>query len=97
MAKITFSNIWSFIQGVSREYYDRLIGLPGHMQEQVTWRLSQCDDCIEAGKCPMCGCPPLKKAFATKSCNKHRFPDLMGEKEWEQYKSNNGIAIGDKK
>jgi hypothetical protein len=95
--KITFGNIWSFIQGTSRAYYDKLIGLPGHLQEQVTWRLSQCDDCIADGACQVCACPPLKKAFATKTCNVHRFPDLMEKQEWEQYKRVRGIAINEEK
>lgn len=86
-------NVKSFIEGNAKYFYNELIGLPKHTQEEVLWRLSQCnDDCVPAGKCKECGCPPEKKAFVKESCNKgERFPDLRTKEEWEEFKKQNGI------
>jgi len=86
--KITLSNVLSFIEGHSKEAYNKLIGLPAHIQEQVTYRHEKCkNDCMIDNKCKECGCNAIGKHFVVKSCNDgERFPDLMGKDEWEQYK-----------
>lgn len=86
-------NIASFIEGYSKFFYDEIIGLPEHIQEQVIWRLEQCkDDCVVTGKCKNCGCPTKKKVFVNKSCNGgERFPDLQTKEEWEEFKQKNNI------
>lgn len=82
-------NIKSFIQGNSRYFWNKWIGLPTHIQEQVRYRLEKCEkDCLPVEECIVCGCPPEKKAFATKSCNPDRFPNLMNNEEWQEYKKN---------
>jgi hypothetical protein len=88
MPKITISNIASFIEGTSKEAYDKLIGLPVHIQEQVAYRHEKCkDDCIPQGGCIHCGCNPIGKHFVNKSCNNgERFPDLMDKEAWDLYK-----------
>jgi len=93
MAKLTISNIMSFIEGYSKEAYDILIGLQPHIQEQVAYRHSKCkDDCIPNKGCVHCGCEPIGKHFVKKSCNNGaRFPDLMGKEEWENFKKENNI------
>ena len=91
--KVTPKNIASFLEGNAKFYYNKFIGSKPYIKEQVKYRLSFCgNDCIPEGKCKYCGCPPMKKAFVNKSCNKgERFPDLMGEKEWEEFKIKNKI------
>jgi hypothetical protein len=90
---VRLKNVKSFFQAYSRIVYDKLVGLPEHIQEQVAYRHNLCkDDCFvpnEEGKigCKYCGCNPFDKAFATRSCNDgERFPDLMNEIEWLRYK-----------
>jgi len=86
--QITISNVKSFIEGYSKEFYNRLIGLPIHIQEQVSYRHLKCkDDCIPQEGCIHCGCDPIGKHFTNKSCNGgERFPDLMNNEEWEEFK-----------
>lgn len=85
--KITWKNIGYFIEGHSKWIWDKLVGLPKHVQEQIKYRVSLCPDCIEAGKCKYCGCTAEKKIMVTTSCNGgKRFPDLMNEHDWEDFK-----------
>lgn len=88
-------NILSFIEGNFKYYYNGLVGLPPYTQEQIIWRLMKCKDtCIPKGECKYCGCDPEKKVFVVESCNEEKiFPNLMGEKEWNQYKKDNKIII----
>lgn len=79
-------NIKSFIEGNYRYFWDKWVGLPPHIQEQVKARLERCkDDCVPSGECIKCGCPTYKKVFATDSCNPDRHPDLMNNEEWKRY------------
>lgn len=89
----SLKNIKSYLEGHSRLWYDRFIGLPPHMKEQITYRLAKCKDtCVKEGKCKYCGCPPHKKAFVIKSCNEGKiFPDIMSENDWKAFKKKNGI------
>lgn len=101
LSQITPSNVKSFVEGYSRVAYDAIIGLPYYTKEQILYRESKCDSCITTGHpeggpmtCEHCGCGLPGKWFATKSCNGgEKFPDLMGEEEWEQYKKDNDIEI----
>lgn len=92
MAKITkknltFQNILSYLEAHTKILKDRFIGLPEHTKEQIAYRHSLCEDCIEQDACVYCSCDPKAKAFATESCNKgERFPNLMEKEEWEQFK-----------
>ena len=80
-------NIKSFIEGNSRYFWDKWIGLPTHIQEQVRMRMNKCEkDCVPQGRCIKCGCPTEKKLFATASCNPERHPDLMSNEQWQEYK-----------
>lgn len=89
----SIKNINSFIEGNYNYFKHKLGNQPGYIEEQVLWRLKQCqDDCVPKGKCIECGCPTHKKVFVTSSCNNgKRFPDLMGEKEWTKFKKENNI------
>jgi hypothetical protein len=87
ISEITGSKIKSFVQGYSRYYFDNMFGLPEYIKEQVYYRLYICrDTCLISGKCEKCSCPTIKKAYASKSCNLEKFPDLMSNGEWRLFK-----------
>jgi len=88
ISEITGSKIKSFIQGYSRYYFDNIVGLPEYIKEQVYYRLYTCKDtCLISGKCEICSCPTIKKAYANDSCNKNKFPDLMSNGEWKEFRA----------
>jgi hypothetical protein len=92
LEEITLSNIKSFFQGHARAYLDKISLLPLYTKEQVFYRIYVCrESCVPYKKCERCKCPALKKSYSTKSCSEDKFPDLMSQLEWEQYKINNGI------
>lgn len=93
----SIKNIKDYIQGNYNYHLDRMGRYPKYLQEQVRYRLTFCtDDCQPAGKCIHCGCPPHKKVYNRKSCNKgERFPDLMNKEEWNNYKQKHNIIIDD--
>ena len=89
-------NIKSFIEG-NVKYFEREVRgqLQEHIEEQIVWRLSKCkDDCVPDGKCQHCNCPTHKKILVTISCNEgERFPDMMNEEDWEEYKKEHNIEV----
>ena len=90
--KYNLTNIRNFLQGYSRLYYDKYIGLPLYQKEQVDYRLKKCEnDCAKTGACIHCGCTFPDRAFTIISCNKDRFPDILSKEEWEQFKKENGL------
>lgn len=92
---ITPKKVLSFIQGNFLYYMDELFGRPDYIKEQILYRLNKCkDDCLIENECIYCGCPPRKKSHVKESCNAgKRFPDLMEEQEWINYKKENDINI----
>ena len=97
MSKINLKNMKSYLRGHSNLFLDALGQYPKSKQEQVLYRLSLCkNDCVPAGKCKHCGCPPHKKVYDPYSCNGGtRFPNMMNESEWEEFKEKNNIKIKD--
>jgi hypothetical protein len=95
MPEITFKNILQFIEGNVNKITDDLKLYPKWKKEQVIWRLSLCkDDCLKIGKCKYCGCSTPGKLYVNKSCNKgDRFPDMMNEEEWNEFKIKNNLII----
>ena len=92
MKNITLKNIKSFIDGNIKNIIHKTVGLPEHIKEQYYYRLYLCkDDCLESGKCKVCGCPTMLKAFTKKACNPDRLLDLMPGGEWLEYKKKNNI------
>jgi len=86
---ITLENIGNFISGNIQRFKDNLGLLPKHEQEQVLFRATQCPkECAINGKCFFCKCDYPEKLYVRYSCNKNKaLPDLMGEQEWEIYKT----------
>ncbi len=94
MSEINIKNIKSFIRGHYNMYLDKLGAYPKHKQEQILYRISLCSDCVTNKGCKHCGCPPHKKVYDDKSCNNgERFPDMLSEVEWNNFKINNKINI----
>lgn len=92
-AKITLNNIKSFIEGNTQMLLDGLGLKEDYYKEQIAYRQLMCkDDCVPKGACKYCGCSLPGKFYATKSCNNGiKFPDLMEEEEWNNFKIKNGI------
>lgn len=92
---ITPGKIYQFLQGNLRWLGDTLNTLPSHLKEQVIWRMSICkDDCVHYGRCKFCSCELPGKLYVTESCNSgERFPDLMTEEKWTEYKIENNIIL----
>ena len=90
---VSLKEIKSFIEGNYKFYKDKFGRTEPFIKEQVQYRLYLCkNDCLIKNKCVYCNCPPRKKSFVRESCNKgERFPDLMGKKEWEEFKRKNEI------
>jgi hypothetical protein len=95
MAEINLKNILQFAEGNVNMFIDKLNLLPKHKREQVMWRLEICkDDCVIKGRCKYCGCSVPGKLYVDRSCNSgERFPDMMEELEWEEFKKNNNLTI----
>jgi hypothetical protein len=95
MAEINLKNISQFIEGNVNMLSDRFNLLPNHKREQVSWRLEVCkDDCVIEGICKYCGCSVPGKLYVDKSCNNgKRFPDMMDEIEWEDFRKKNNLTI----
>ena len=97
--KYTPKNIKSFLQGYSRYYYDNIFSLPEHIKQQVAYRLYACKDtCLKrgedghVGRCQVCTCPTIQKAYATASCNLEKFPDLMDKSSWIKFMEEKNIT-----
>ena len=92
---ITPKKIFQFFEGNLRMLGDEYFYLPRHLREQVAWRSEICkNDCMKDGACIKCGCSVPGKLYVRQSCNQgERFPDLMKEEEWDEYKIKNNIEI----
>ena len=91
--QITIKNIKSFLEGNFQLVLKELNLQPKHIQEQIAYRRLICaNDCAVTNKCVVCGCDFKGKTSVVESCNKgERFPDLMNNLEWHQFKKENNI------
>lgn len=91
---LNISNIKSFIEGHAKLLGALIHVLPHHIVEQVAYRADKCkSDCIPNKKCVYCDCDVPAKLYVNQSCNGgDRFPDLMNEKDWELFKSQNELC-----
>lgn len=93
--KITFDNIIQFFQGNIRQLGDSFGRLPKYKKEQVLYRMQVCEEsCLPLGKCPECGCTLPGKWYSNKSCNGgKKFPDMMNQEDWTNFKFKNNIKV----
>lgn len=85
--KITLNNIKQYLEGNTQLMLDGLGLKPEYFREQIAYRMLQCPDCISNKSCKYCGCDVPGKFYVEESCNNgKRFPDIMNEKEWREYK-----------
>lgn len=90
--KITTKNILSFLEGNSQLLLEELKLQPQHIKEQIAYRRLICkNDCAISGECIVCGCEFKGKTSVRETCNKERFPDLMSNIEWQEFKKINNI------
>lgn len=88
--KITKQNIYNFIEGNYRMFLQDLQA--NHIKEQIAYRMLLCqNDCALTGKCVVCNCDYPGRVYTTESCNKERFPNLVSNVEWEEFKKLNSI------
>ena len=91
MKKITLNNIRQYLEGNSRMMLDN-VGLVGeHIQEQIAYRMLLCKGCLDVGACEKCGCSVPGKLYVSQSCNPDKFPDLMNEEDWNNFKEANDV------
>lgn len=88
--EITTKNIKNFIEGNANMVLSSIGLKPDSFMEQVRYRKSLCVDCLNAGVCNYCGCSVPGRFYTEESCNKgERFPDIMSDEEWTQFKLDN--------
>jgi len=91
---ITGKKVFQFFEGYIKLVGDKFDVLPKHIKEQVVYRSLICKDCMKLGQCAYCGCSVPGKLYVEKSCNKgKRFPNLMNETKWNNFKATNNIQI----
>ena len=98
MAKINYENVKAYLQGNFRlilSKFDsnttgKFLRLPDTLKEQVAYRMDVCKDSCPT-KCKHCGCSTPGKFFVDKSCGGGKYPDIMSEEEWEEFKKENNI------
>ncbi len=86
--------IVSYVEGHLNMLSDTFQMMEWHRKEQVIYRMNICKDtCLPAGRCEVCNCKVPGKMYSTLSCDKSKFPDLMGKEDWEKYKKANNIDV----
>lgn len=86
MAKVTPKNIYKFAQGTLYKNLDANGMLPFHIKEQVEHRKRTCSECLEAGKCVVCGCKTPGRFYSNASCAGGKYPKMMSKEAWGEYK-----------
>jgi len=96
-AKITLPNIKHFLQGYGRSFLKSFGSLPKHIEEQYYYRIEQVKthslECLEQGKCKVCGCSTPELFLSSKSCenNPPCYSSFLEESDWESFKNQNSI------
>ncbi len=92
MKKITLKNIKQYIEGNTQMMLDQMGVKPNWYKEKIAYRMLLCKNCLEIGYCPHCGCKLPGRLYTDESCNNGNiFPDIMSEKDWEEFKKQNNI------
>lgn len=97
--KINLSNILNYAEAEVRFWKStsKFLNNPQYIDEQSIWRLSQIKEkspeCIQHTYCINCGCDIKEKSFESQGCEEGCYPELMKEKEWNDYKQKHNIQI----
>jgi len=87
---ITLHNIRNFIEGNLKSLQRTF--LP-HEKEQVIYRATACSDCLNAGKCKVCGCATPGLFYAPqKRDSEGKWGPFMPLGEWEKFKKTKEYA-----
>lgn len=92
-AKIDLPHVWAVLQSWIRS----VLPTPKHIKEQITWRREQVKNksplCWIEGHCIQCGCEIKGKTKADMGCENppYCYPEMMGKKEWQEFKKTNNI------
>lgn len=93
-AKLDLRHIWAVLQSWIRT----ILPTPTYIKEQIEWRREQVKSksplCWVEGHCIQCGCEILGKTKADMGCENppYCFPEMMGKKEWKNFKNNNYVS-----
>jgi hypothetical protein len=92
MTKLTINNVYDYIEGNSRALSTLFKPLPQYIKEQVYYRSSQCQPCLEKGSCTECGCATPGLFYASKrACEALRWGPMVNEKDWKEFKKQNNL------
>lgn len=94
-AKITLANIGHYLTGNFRSILRSIYPdtLPKHIEEQFEYRCIKAKECLDLGKCKVCGCETPQLFLSNKPCDNNPpcYPHMMTEEVWEQFKEFNKI------
>lgn len=95
--KVNFNTIKYFIQGNLRNLASNFGIVDEHILEQAQWRKDQIfknsPECIKLGKCKHCECSINDSVLSTPRCDHDCYPEMMDNKEWQEYKIKNKIEF----
>lgn len=80
---------WAIVDAkLARRYTDKAF------MEQVVYRMTQCPECVAAGKCLDCSCPVPNNMLARgNKCSEGRWDEMYNEETWNSFKEKRGIKI----
>lgn len=95
---ITLKNISEYLEGNTKMIVSKLskmdglsfMGMKEYKKEQIAYRMKVCEKSCQY-RCQHCGCNTPGKFFVVKQCGGNKFPDLMGEVDWNKFKEENAI------
>lgn len=85
MAEVTLGHAIAFIRAHSLRLWDKYVGLPEHVQQQIKERMEgPCSTCLKNKACAACGCDAPDIFFDIEPCDGRTYPRLILDKqEWE--------------
>lgn len=92
-------NVKAYLTGTLRHklYYSRLKFLIRPLiLEQFDWRIKAMNKiCYNQGSCVACGCVTTALQMADKACAGDCYPPFMDKHNWEAFKCNLSVSVGE--